>query len=259
MQRKVFRLKHGNSPLANGIKSVSRDALPVLEHSISVEGEGVQVGTTRLFLRLSGCLVGCANCDTPKSWRVLPKHHMSLVDITNLLQNYLGSLPQSPILAITGGEPMHYSEQLRDLIPAAQKLGYKVWLETGGNFLDANLFSLCDFVSLDVKTPSTGAHLQEADLAAFKSFVRQFSHRIPFSQIKAVVADSIDLDWLEANFGGWLTNTPNRIPFVLTPAAPNKTQDRVGCLSERFRMITARMFRYNVRIIPQIHSLLNFP
>src|SRR5256885_266423 len=42
--------------------------LRVREVFASVQGEGVTVGTPSAFVRLQGCSVGCAWCDTKYSW-----------------------------------------------------------------------------------------------------------------------------------------------------------------------------------------------
>jgi len=42
-------------------------AAPVLEVFASIQGEGAYVGEPQVFLRLRGCPLRCAWCDTPGS------------------------------------------------------------------------------------------------------------------------------------------------------------------------------------------------
>ena len=42
--------------------------LPLVEKFHSLQGEGFHTGKSAFFLRLAGCNVGCAWCDTKHSW-----------------------------------------------------------------------------------------------------------------------------------------------------------------------------------------------
>ena len=42
--------------------------LPVMEHFLTLQGEGFHTGKSAVFIRLAGCDVGCVWCDVKESW-----------------------------------------------------------------------------------------------------------------------------------------------------------------------------------------------
>jgi 7-carboxy-7-deazaguanine synthase len=116
---------------------------PVNEVFETIQGEATWTGTPSVFIRLQGCPVGCAWCDTKHTWEVnetdrvtipvmlakdadTPEHsEMSVGDIIGLLEAYTARH-----VVITGGEPCLY-----DLTPLTATLldaGYTVQIETSG-------------------------------------------------------------------------------------------------------------------------------
>ena len=47
---------------------MSRELLKINEIFETIQGEGTQTGTASVFVRLQGCDVGCAFCDTKHTW-----------------------------------------------------------------------------------------------------------------------------------------------------------------------------------------------
>lgn len=97
---------------------------PVLELFSSIQGEGYYQGTLASFVRLGGCNLRCAWCDTAHSQTAAGAEEMDIADI-------LLELPcDVRRVIITGGEPT-----LHDLGPLAAALharGHEVALETNG-------------------------------------------------------------------------------------------------------------------------------
>src|SRR5258708_7827896 len=83
-------------------------AMPTLRVSelfLSLQGEGPSAGTPAHFLRLQGCDVGCAWCDSKYTWDAAGGRALELDDALA----ELGSLGEAPLLVVTGGEPLEHA------------------------------------------------------------------------------------------------------------------------------------------------------
>src|SRR5690606_28623372 len=97
---------------------------PVMEHFLTLQGEGFFTGQSAYFIRLGGCDVGCTWCDVKDSWT---ENHpkMSIQELTDLVAKH-----PTNIVVITGGEPtMHDLAPLSDALKA---IGKRVHIETSG-------------------------------------------------------------------------------------------------------------------------------
>jgi len=77
----------------------------VSELFLSIQGEGPSAGRPAHFLRLQGCDVGCHWCDTKYSWSAEGGRAMGVAEITAELVR----LGESPLLVVTGGEPLQHA------------------------------------------------------------------------------------------------------------------------------------------------------
>lgn len=114
----------------------------------TIQGEGAFTGQPSIFIRLQGCPVGCAWCDTKHTWeinlddQVSPKvmldkkmetsqwANFSVEDILNLIQQHKFTAKH---IVITGGEPC--MEDLTPLCHLFESHGYTTQIETSGTFL----------------------------------------------------------------------------------------------------------------------------
>lgn len=81
--------------------------LPISETFVSIQGEGVLAGTPSWFVRLSGCNLRCAWCDTPyASWR--PDGAARSIDALVTEARAASSAGGVRHAVITGGEPMMF-------------------------------------------------------------------------------------------------------------------------------------------------------
>ena len=106
--------------------------LNVLGVFLTVDGEatGFHMGTWTVFVRLTGCRVGCRWCDTKYSWSI---KQGELVGVGELLKVVDRMLQGATKISITGGEPMEQdSSVLRGFLMAVLNRGYKVSMETSG-------------------------------------------------------------------------------------------------------------------------------
>ena len=81
--------------------------LPVVETFHSLQGEGHHSGRSAFFIRLAGCTVGCAWCDTKHSWResVHTEHHVQQL----AEEAREAKISGAAFVVITGGEPLHHN------------------------------------------------------------------------------------------------------------------------------------------------------
>lgn len=97
--------------------------LKVNEIFYSLQGEGYNTGTASVFVRLSGCNLHCAFCDTRHEQGTM----MSVADIVEQVARY----PQAPLVVLTGGEPSLFIDD--DLVAALkQGTGKRIAIETNG-------------------------------------------------------------------------------------------------------------------------------
>lgn len=88
----------------------------------SLQGEGYNTGTASVFIRLSGCNLRCAFCDTQHNSGTM----MSLPQIVEEVMKY----PAAPLIVITGGEPTLQLD--KELIEGLHLTGKKIAIETNG-------------------------------------------------------------------------------------------------------------------------------
>lgn len=97
--------------------------LKVNEIFYSLQGEGYNTGTASVFVRLSGCNLHCAFCDTRHEQGTM----MSVAHIVEQVARY----PQAPLVVLTGGEPSLFIDD--DLVAALkQGTGKRIAIETNG-------------------------------------------------------------------------------------------------------------------------------
>ena len=100
--------------------------LRVSEVFTSIQGEGPTIGTPSVFVRLQGCAVGCAWCDTKYSWRAGGGRETTLDAL--LAEVKAGGVGN---VVVTGGEPLEHPA-LPPLLARLQGLGLRVEVETAG-------------------------------------------------------------------------------------------------------------------------------
>lgn len=105
---------------------------PINEIFQTLQGEGYFTGVPAIFIRLQGCPVGCAWCDTKHTWDKLAEREVSLFSVmakTKESDKWAASTPEELLavinrqgytarhVVITGGEPC-----IHDLTPLTQLL-----------------------------------------------------------------------------------------------------------------------------------------
>ena len=113
----------------------------------TIQGEGFYTGVPAIFVRLQGCDVGCAWCDTKHTWEIDPAKKSDLILVTdksNESDRWADSSAKdivdeikrlgytANLIVITGGEPCMYD--LRELTQVLHEFGFTIQIETSGTY-----------------------------------------------------------------------------------------------------------------------------
>lgn len=110
----------------------------------SLQGEGFNTGTASVFVRLSGCNLRCAFCDTAHQDGTL----MTAQQIVDEVMHYPAQL-----IVLTGGEPSLFIDD--QLIAALKTTGKRIAIETNGTH---PLPHGIDWITLSPKTDFEGGN-----------------------------------------------------------------------------------------------------
>jgi len=113
----------------------------------TIQGEGIYTGTPAIFVRLQGCDVGCAWCDTKHTWEVDSEKQTDLILLTDqssesdrwaavsaqgIVDEIQRLAYRAKLVVITGGEPCMYD--LRPLTQVLHQQGFNTQIETSGTY-----------------------------------------------------------------------------------------------------------------------------
>ncbi len=152
----------------------------------SIQGESTRAGERCVFVRLSGCNLSCAWCDTRYALEERGRE-LTLDMIVEALRPYA-----APLAAITGGEPL-LQAATPELALLLLREGYQVQVETNGS-LDISVLPYPVARIMDLKTPSSG--MADKNRWANLALLRQND------EVKFVIADRMDYEWAKAAVGG---------------------------------------------------------
>ncbi len=171
--------------------------LRIAEIFASIQGEGSWVGTPSVFVRVSGCNLRCAWCDTPyASWQ--PEGSMfTVAEVFTQLSSY-----GVKHVVVTGGEPMLF-EPVVELCALLRSAGHLITIETAGTvFREVE----CDLMSISPKlsnsSPSVESGWREKheatrrNLSALRSLIGNYNYQLKFvaspteiPEIKALLSE----------------------------------------------------------------------
>lgn len=152
--------------------------LNLCEIFYSLQGESTFAGLPCIFVRLSGCNLDCAWCDT--SYAREEAVSMSLDEIVRRVCDF-----DCDLVEITGGEPLLQAET-PGLVSRLLGAGFQVLLETNGSLSIGPIDPRCIRI-LDIKCPSSN----EAG-----SFLREnLNHLTDIDEIKFVIGSRQDFEF----------------------------------------------------------------
>ncbi len=200
----------------------------VIEHFLSLQGEGLKIGRLTYFIRAAGCNLRCSWCDTSFSHSFDQGEEMSVPEILALI----GDVEN---VCFTGGEPLEQKDA-PELLSALVRAGKTVVLETNGS-KDISVVPRSEniIVSMDIKCPSSGMQdrmcLSNLGLLTKKD------------QLKFVIADRADLDYAEE--------------FIREhPVDTNIIFSAVGGLDIRALAEEVVSKKLDVMVLPQLHKII---
>ena len=245
---------------------------------VTINGEGRFIGEPAVFVRFQGCTVGCVWCDAMGTWPTKKGEKYIGIKVSNKeLTKYLDAqAPLTPRIWITGGEPTEHSYEVYSFIKYAKKYGNKerIWhMITAGKKFDPKLLYELDFITIDIKPPSSHAETP-SEFISFCMEDQQLREKIEFKMVVACTPEDITFARYQIAQLSQFKRDITIQPLYWSEAEARKEEDigqtlkNLKMYEEQFAQPTgwksyaqfAEEFmdttRYeNVRILPQLHKI----
>ena len=274
------------SKKAQGEREAKEARAPLIEIFHSIQGEGRFVGAPMTFLRTATCPLRCLYCDTPNSYEapaaapvrfgVRSQQEPNPVRATRaaelvrqVSQSAMPGLRQ-PRVSVTGGEPLVFPEFVHQFGKAVREQGMRLHLETAA--IDPDALAQCinqvDHLSADYKLPETLAEPQQKKLLLLPGADYGAQHvrccevalrRGASVDVKIVLTDRVQDPSLERALEQLLP-VRDKILLVLQPVTPFGAVNRSLPARDLERFVaTAVRHKFDVRVVPQTHKVMNLP
>ncbi len=205
---------------------------PILKiHEIfaSLQGEGLRQGEPTLFIRLTGCNLRCAFCDTRHAWD--QGEEQTVEQIVDRVLCLRRDFP-SEWVCLTGGEPL--LQDIGGLLQALTQAPLKIQVET--NATRPPVFPV-DWYTVSPKPPDYGLHPGLTEVAR---------------ELKLVVSSDLTADTclrLARRF-------PAETPLILQPESNQDWSIQKGQVLLRKVLASGKT---NVRLSMQLHKIIDMP
>lgn len=237
----------------------------IIEIFSSIQGEGKYVGCRQVFVRLEGCNLDCAYCDTENENGRHPhcmveepagshelhayENPLSAEEAAALIARVTAGVPHHS-LSVTGGEPLLHVPFIRAL---AGRVPLPIFLETNGTLHEAlvRCIDCVSYISMDIKLPGVLSHPVWDAHARFLEIAREKD-----VYVKIVVAAQTP-DSEVATAARIVAETAPDVPLILQPVTPYG-----GCTAPSpARLLMLQQLALtrlsDVRVIPQTHRMMN--
>jgi 7-carboxy-7-deazaguanine synthase len=158
---------------------VKEDTLVVHEIYASIQGESTFVGVPCTFVRLTGCNLRCAWCDTTQAFK--GGKRMSRVEVREQALRF-----GTPLIELTGGEPLLQPGAI-PLLREFCETGRTVLVETSGE-ADVSKVDPRVHKIMDLKAPGSKE--------SHRNRWSNLQHLTKRDEIKFVLADRLDYEWM---------------------------------------------------------------
>lgn len=172
-------------------------SLMVNEIFYSIQGETVTAGFPSVFVRLTGCNLDCAYCDTRYA-----RDGGTAMELDNIIREIEG-YPSADHVTVTGGEPMLQPNTV-SLLKQIIDRGWKCQIETNGSILLKDVPEKVRKI-VDVKTPSSG------ESESFET--RNLKYLTDRDEIKFVISNMADYDFSRDFIGKYLVKKGVAVNF----------------------------------------------
>lgn len=173
--------------------------LKVNEIFLSIQGESLYAGRPCVFVRLTGCNLRCAYCDTRYAWS--EGWDMEIGEIISEVRKY-----RFPLVEITGGEPL-LQDNTPELVRRLMDEEMEVIMETNGSFPIDWVPAGCVKI-MDIKCPGSGQS-HETDIDNIGRLGKA-------DQVKFVICDRSDYEFACGIIDRyWARRPPN--PVLISP------------------------------------------
>jgi 7-carboxy-7-deazaguanine synthase len=191
--------------------------LKITEIFPSIQGEGLRSGEPTIFIRLTGCNLRCAFCDTKYAWQGGEEY-----PVGRILEAVLKIRRRFPAdwACLTGGEPL--CQSIAPLVKQLKKMGLKVQIETNGTLYRP---IGADWWTLSPKPETYG-------------FVQEFTTRA--NEVKLVVSRELTLEVIQT-------------PILLQPQSQTKWSIDMGLKLLKNAMKDGLK---NIRFSVQVHKYI---
>ena len=235
----------------------------LIEIFSSIQGEGKYVGCRQIFVRLSGCNLHCAYCDTnfhradfckvetqagSMNFSQI-KNPVSAEKVAEIIKNFHEQIPAHSV-SFTGGEPLLHWKFILEVAELLKNCGLKIFLETNGTLAEdfKKIFDAIDIISMDIKLPSV---IGENLFDLHKKFIEIAREKDLYIKI-VVSAETSTEEFLDA-----VNLIPKNTSLIIQPVTPfgkikKATAEKILSLQS-----LALQKLDDVRVIPQTHRFIN--
>jgi len=235
----------------------------------SLQGEGKYIGLWQIFVRFSGCNMKCEYCDTEESLNA-GANKASFYDLSgNLLDQEANPVSEKRFIELmdkfydknikdyhsvsfTGGEPLLYAENIKNISDFFKEKGLEIFLETNGT-LPNNLNKIIDsidIVSMDLKLSSQTKEREFFE--EHRDFIRLCEEHNKEYYVKLTAGNDFTKE--ELDFIKDLKKVMKKPELYLQPIF-----GKIDSIAELKKIsdIFIQM-GFAVKLIPQMHKYLNF-
>ncbi|MGC8544120.1 MAG: 7-carboxy-7-deazaguanine synthase QueE [Vulcanisaeta sp.] len=217
--------------------------MEVIEIFRSWQGEGPHASKEAIFLRLARCNLRCAWCDTKYSW--LGGTNMGVDAVSRRLIEVGGD--EVKHLVITGGEPLLWWRELKQLLTVVKGKDWFVEVETNGTLRPGELLDYVDEFNVSPKLSNSGVPLRyRVNETALRYFVS--SGKAIFKFVVDKPEDANEVLWFIKRFG-----IPRGKVYLMSQCIT-----REECIAKDEGITKPMAVKLGVNFTPRLHVLMGF-